>query len=185
VPVEDLKIGAKLLTGSGALRPIKWIGRRRYGGRFIAGNKDILPVCIKADALADNVPRRDLWISPHHAMFIGGLLIEARHLVNGTSIVQAGHADTVSYFHVELETHDVIVAEGAPSETYMDEDNRGMFRNADEYETLFSDAPTPAAQYCARRVDDGYELEAVRQRIARRADLSAPAGHLTWVFRRA
>ena len=54
---------------SGALRPIKWIGRRSYGGRFVMGRKDILPVCIKAGALGDNVPRRDLWISPHHAMY--------------------------------------------------------------------------------------------------------------------
>jgi hypothetical protein len=173
VPVEDLKFGDNLVTGSGTLRPIKWIGRRSYGGRFIAGSKDILPVCIKAGALADNVPRRNLWISPHHAMFIDGLLIEARHLVDGTSIVQAKRADTVSYFHVELDTHDVIVAEGALSETYMDEDNRGMFQNAGEYETLFSGVPAFAARYCAPRVDDGFELEAVRQRIARRAGAAA------------
>ncbi len=172
VVVEDLKIGYRLVTRSGALRQIKWVGRRSYGGRFIAGNKDILPVCIKAGSLADNVPCRDLWISPHHAMYIDGLLIEARHLVNGTSIVQAEHADTVSYFHVELETHDVIVAEGALSESYLDEDNRGMFQNAEEYETLFSGVAEFAAQYCAPRVDDGYELEAVRRRIARRASSS-------------
>jgi probable HAF family extracellular repeat protein len=183
--VEDLKIGDRLVTRSGALRPIKWIGRRSYGGRFIAGNKDILPVCIKAGALADNVPRRDLWISPHHAMFIDGLLIEARHLVTGTSIVQAERADKISYFHIELETHDVIVAEGALSETYLDEDNRGMFQNAHEYETLFSSVPALAAQYCAPRADDGYELEAVRRRIARRAASSAPAELRVRVFRRA
>jgi hypothetical protein len=174
VPVEDLKIGDMLQTSSGALRPIKWIGRRSYGGRFVAGNKDILPVCIKTGALADNVPRRDLWISPHHAMFIDGLLIEARHLVNGTSIVQADRADTVSYFHVELGTHDVIVAEGALSETYLDEDNRGMFQNAEEYETLLSGVPALAAQYCAPRADDGYELEAVRRRLSLRAGAAGP-----------
>ena len=174
VPVERLQVGDKLLSGSGALRPIKWIGRRSYGGRFIAGNKDVLPICIKAGALDANVPRRDLWISPHHAMLIDGLLIEGRDLVNGASIVQAERVDAVSYFHVELETHDVIVAEGALSETYMDEDNRGMFQNAYEYAALFPDASALPAQYCAPRLDDGYELEAVRQRLSLRAGAAAP-----------
>ena len=185
VPVEDLKIGDRLQTASGTLRPIKWIGRRSYGGRFIAGNKDILPVCIKAGALADNVPRRDLWISPHLAMFIDGLLIEARDLVNGTSIVQTERVETLSYFHIELETHDVIVAEGALSETYLDEENRGMFQNASEFDALYAGAPAAPTQYCAPRVDAGYQLEAVRRQIARRSGLSAPAEPRIGVFRRA
>ena len=78
---------------AGALRPIKWIGRRSYSGRFGTGQKHILPVCVKAGALEDNVPRRDLWISPHHAMYIEGVLIEAKALVNGASIVQAEQVD--------------------------------------------------------------------------------------------
>jgi hypothetical protein len=85
--VEALNIGDKVRTASGALRPIKWIGRRSYGGRFIMGRTDILPICFKAGSLADNVPKRDLWISPHHAMYFeheaGGVLIEAKDLVNG------------------------------------------------------------------------------------------------------
>ena len=101
------------MTKSGWTRPIKWIGRRSYPGRFVMGRKDILPVCIKAGALADKVPKRDLWLSPHHAMYLEGALIEAKDLVNGASIVQAEHVEEVEYFHIELETHDVIVAEGA------------------------------------------------------------------------
>ncbi|HEY0909861.1 MAG TPA: Hint domain-containing protein, partial [Bradyrhizobium sp.] len=68
VPVEALAIGDEIMTASGAPRPIKWIGRRSYGGRFILGRKDILPICFKAGSIDDGVPRRDLWISPHHAM---------------------------------------------------------------------------------------------------------------------
>jgi hypothetical protein len=169
--VEDLAIGDEVVTLSGALRPIKWMGRRSFGGRFIQDNKDILPVCIKAGALDDNVPQRDLWISPHHAMYVDGVLIEARALVNATSIVQAAHADTVEYFHVELETHDVIVAEGALSETYLDDDNRAMFHNAQDFETLYPAAAT-TTPYCAPRLEDGYEVENVRQRLALRAGIS-------------
>ncbi len=173
--VETLEIGDEVMTVSGALRPIKWIGRRSYGRRFIMGRKDILPVCIKAGALADNVPARDLWISPHHAMFFadepGGMLIEARDLVNGISIVQAQSVDKVEYFHIELDSHDVIIADGALSETFLDDDNRGMFHNAQDYDALYGDEERAPAHYCAPRLDEGYELEAVRRRLAARAAL--------------
>ena len=132
--VENLRIGDHVMTKSGVTRPIKWIGRRGFTGRFVAGRKDILPICIKAGALEENVPRRDLWISPHHAMYFegnsfegqsgavanhGGVLIEAKDLVNGHSVVQAESVDRIEYFHIELDTHDVIVAEGALSESSM------------------------------------------------------------------
>jgi Hint domain len=169
VAVEDLAIGDLVVTMSGALRPIKWIGCRSYSGRFVMGRKDVLPICIKAGALDDNVPGRDLWISPHHAMYLNGVLIEAKDLVNGVSIVQAEHVETVEYFHIELDSHDVIIAEGALSETFIDDDSRDMFHNAHEYRTLYPDAPAVAQQYCAPRHEDGYEVEAVRRRINARA----------------
>jgi hypothetical protein len=171
-PVEKLKIGDKVTTASGMTRPIKWIGRRSYGGRFIRGDKDMLPVCIKAGALEENVPRRDLWVSPHHAMYLGGVLIEAKDLVNGFSIVQAERAERIDYYHVELDTHDVIIAEGALSETYLDDDNRLMFHNARDYYARYSDVAAAPSPYCAPRLEDGYEVEAARQRIAARSGLS-------------
>src|SRR6185312_789106 len=118
--------GDWLVTASGALRPIKWIGRRSYGGRFVQGRKDVLPICFKAGSLDDGLPRRDLWISPHHAMYLDGVLVESKDLVNGVLVVQAAHVEQVEYFHVELESHDVIGAEGAWSETFVDDDSRGM-----------------------------------------------------------
>jgi hypothetical protein len=170
--VETLKIGDEVVTASGALRPIKWIGQRSYAGRFIVGRKDILPICIKAGALDLNVPARDLWISPHHAMFIDGALIEAKDLVNGVSIVQAEKVEQVDYFHIELETHDVIIAEGALSETFVDDDSRGMFHNAHEFDVLYPDTVRQPARYFAPRFEGGYEVEAVRRRIAQRAGLA-------------
>ena len=174
VAIEQLAIGDRVVTLSGATRSIRWIGRRSYAGRFILGNTDVLPVCIKAGALGESVPRRDLWISPHHAMYFaedcGGMLIEARHLVNGTSIVRAKRVDRVDYFHIELDTHDVIIAEGAPSETFLDDESRGMFHNAHEYATLHQyEIPEPTP-YCAPRCDDGYEVEAVRRRLTPRGE---------------
>ena len=169
LPVEALQIGDRVITASGVARPIKWIGKRSYGGRFIVDRKDILPVCFKTGSLGDGVPKRDLWISPHHAMYLQGLLIEARDLVNDLTVIQAERVDEVAYFHIELESHDVIVAEGALSETFVDDDSRGMFNNAHEYRGLYPDAAVAEARYCAPRVRDGYQIEAVRQAINARA----------------
>jgi hypothetical protein len=169
-----LAIGDRVMTKSGEARQIKWIGRRSYGGRFTMGRKDILPICIKAGALADSVPKRDLWISPHHAMYLEGVLIEAKDLINGASIVRTDRGEMVEYFHIELESHDVIVAEGALSESYIDDDSRGMFYNAYEYRWLYPDAVTLLAQYCVPRPSEGYEVEAARRRIALRAGLRSP-----------
>jgi probable HAF family extracellular repeat protein len=171
-PVEKLQIGDKVMTMSGLARPIKWIGTRSYGGRFVMGRKDILPVCIRAGALDDNVPRRDLWISPHHAMYLEGVLVEAKDLLNGVSVVQAESAEIIEYFHIELESHDVIIAEGAPSESFIDDDSRGMFHNAHQYHELYpGERARPGARYCAPRPEWGYEVERVRRRIAARAGL--------------
>jgi Hint domain len=169
VAVEALQIGDGLVTQSGEVRPIRWIGHRAYSGRFAAGQKQILPVRIAAGALADGVPRRDLMVSPLHAMFLDGVLIPASALVNGTSIVQLEAVESVAYFHVELESHDVILAEGAPAESFVDDQSRGMFHNAAEYSTLYPDARRVPARYCAPRVEDGEMLEAVRCRLAARA----------------
>ena len=172
VPVEDLAIGDVLVTASGEHRPIKWIGRRSYAGRFANAGRTVLPVCFKAGSLDQNIPRRDLWVSRKHAMLLDGVLIPAEHLVNGVSVVQASQVDRVDYFHVELDSHDVIVAEGALSETFIDEGSRGLFHNASEFATLYPAAEPLDALYCAPRVEDGYVLEDVRKRIAAYASLS-------------
>jgi len=72
----------------GALQPIRWIGRRSNSSEVAAGNYDV-PVLIRAGALADDAPRRDLWVSPHHAMYLDGMLIPAAALINGVSISDA------------------------------------------------------------------------------------------------
>ncbi|AHK70464.1 Hint domain-containing protein [Gluconobacter oxydans] len=164
-PVETLEIGDRLITRNGAIRPIRWIGRRAYDGRFAAGRSDIMPVRIAAGALGEGLPRRDLVISPLHAMFLDGVLVPVHALVNNRTITQAEQVDVVEYIHIELETHDIIFAEGAASETFIDDGSRGMFHNAREYAELYPDAEPVAARYCAPRVESGEELEAIRRRL--------------------
>ncbi|APH54708.1 Hemagglutinin-related protein [Granulibacter bethesdensis] len=171
VPVEDLEIGDHVITASGEARPIRWLGRRSYNGRFIQGRKDVLPVRIRQGALDGVLPKRDLLVSPLHAMFIYGLLVPAGRLVNGVSIIQEQNVDTLNYVHIELDTHDIVIAEGAASETYVEDNNRNMFHNAHTY------VAKPAAKvkarsrkrdgvegalYCAPRVVDGMALETIR-----------------------
>jgi hypothetical protein len=99
------------------------------------------------------------------------VLIEAKDLINGVSIVQAEHVDKVEYFHIEFDTHDVILAEGALSESFVDDDSRCMFHNAQEYAGLYPEQVMQPARYCAPRLEFGYEVEAIRRRLAARAGL--------------
>jgi hypothetical protein len=173
VAVEALAIGDRVVTKDGSAKPIKWIGRRVYDGRFAAGDSRVMPICIKADALADGVPRRDLWLSPQHALYLDGMLIPAGALVNGASIVQARAMARIAYYHIELAAHDVLLAEGAPAESFVDDDSRTIFQNAHEYRALYPGAVRNPARYCAPRVEEGYELAAMRYRLALRAGLAS------------
>jgi hypothetical protein len=89
--------------------------------------------------------------------------------------MQAERIDQVEYFHIELSSHDVIIADGAFSETFVDDDSRSMFHNVHEFGALYPDAKRVAARYCAKRCAEGYEVEAARLRIDARAGLR-PSG---------
>ena len=104
-------------------------------------------------------------------MFLDGALIPAHLLVNGRSIVQHARMARIDYFHIELDSHDVLLAEGAPAESFVDCDSRNMFQNAADYAALHPDDSRPGWAFCAPRIDDGPVLARVRLRLAALAGL--------------
>jgi len=167
VAIENLRVGDLVRTRDGTFQPIRWIGRRSYPRAYVAAYRWVRPVLIKAGALGDGLPQRDLRVSPEHAMYLDGMLIAARDLVNGTSIVQPESAESASYFHLEFDRHEIIFAEGAPSESFVDDESRLYFDNAAEYWLHHPEARPMPGRFYAPRLDEGPDLERVRNRLAR------------------
>ncbi|MBW6401499.1 Hint domain-containing protein [Roseomonas sp. HJA6] len=177
VPVETLKPGDTVVTADGGgppLRPVIWVGHRKVSLRRRGNLLALAPVRITVGALADGVPHRDLCVSPDHAMFLDGRLVPAGLLVNGVTIFQDFHHAEVTYWHVELPAHALLVAEGALSESYLDDGNRGQYDNCGLI-TVFMDAVTARgtgrydAASCFRPLRHGPLLDAIRDRLALRA----------------
>jgi Hint domain len=169
VTVENLKPGDLVLTSDQATVTVRWIGRHTVSRRF-SDPLRVLPIRVKAGALAENVPCRDLLVSPDHALFIDGVLIHAGALVNGTSVVREPNVPmSFTYYHVEVDDHSLILAENTPAETFVDNVDRMHFDNWDEYQALYPkgklivEMPYPRAK-AHRQVP-----RAVREKLAERA----------------
>ena len=176
--VESLLPGDIVLTlADGALnaQPVRWVGRRRIDLIAHPRPETVAPVRIQRGAFADATPHRDLLVSPDHAIFVDGKLICARQLINGTTIRQEQGWTSVEYFHVELDAHAVLLAEGLPAESYLDTGNHGFFANSGAPLVLHpdltdeTDYPARAAGSCAPFVSDEASVRPVWQRLAERA----------------
>ena len=160
-PVESLRAGDLVLTQRGASRPLVWVGT----GRVLAtrGRRNAAtPIIVRKGALADNVPHRDLRVSKGHALYLDGLLIPVECLVNHRSIVWDDMAQEVSLYHLELDTHDVLVADGVPAESYRDDGNRWLFQNANAGWAL------PPQPPCAPVVTGGRVVDVIWRRLRER-----------------
>ena len=134
ITVENLNIGDCIQTADGKLETIKWIGRQTIKPNQVKNPLRGYPVLIKAGALGNNLPHRDLYVSPDHSMFVEGLLINAGALVNDISILKTEPTNTFTYYHIELENHTLLLAEGTAAESYLPQKEND---NATEYEELY------------------------------------------------
>lgn len=132
IAIEHIEAGTIVLTASGAHRRVIWTGKRSLRLDRHKRPADVQPIRIHAHAFGPGRPARDLLVSPDHAIFDDQsgppALIPARYLLNDITIVQERMAH-ITWHHFELKTHDVVLAEGLPSETYLDIGNRHSFEN--------------------------------------------------------
>lgn len=173
IAVQNLKIGDEIVTANGNTKLVKWIGRRSYNKKY-SENQNFWPIQIKAGALEKDVPANDLFLSPQHGILITDVLIPAAALVNGVSIVRRTDFDRVDYFHIEMEDHDIILANGTPVESFIDMQSRCLFENAADYESLYP-LYTPPKPATYGRVEFGNRLETIRKKLAVRCDLKMKA----------
>ena len=174
ITVETLVEGDRAITATGT-SPIVWIGHRRVACAQHPRPWDVNPVRIAPHAFAPNQPSRDVWLSPDHAVFRDGVLIPIRYLINGATIIQEPR-DTVTYFHVELAAHAILLAEGLPAESFLDTGNRGAFANGGGAVMMHPDfaLQTWEAEACAPLALDGPAVHAARADLLERA---AMLGH--------
>ncbi len=166
VAVETLVSGQLVALANGGAAPVRWLGHRRLDCTRHPRPQTVWPIRIAAGAFGAGRPLRDLLLSPDHAVFVDDVLIPIRCLLNGTTVVQVPLAE-VMYFHVELPTHAIILADGLPCESFLDIGNRGAFENGGHATLLHPDFSTAIWQLdaCAELILGGPRLAAARLRL--------------------
>ncbi|QFT93970.1 hypothetical protein FIU86_14065 [Roseovarius sp. THAF9] len=167
VAVEDLQPGDQILTAEGGTTTVRWLGIQPIDTATVTP-ATAFPVRFAAGSIAPGVPSRDLYVSPDHAMEIDGILYNATALVNGRSITQAAQMpqDGFTYYHIDTGTHELVLAEDAASETYLDAVGRDAFVNGHEQ----ADAPIIAEMAVPRIVARRMVPQDVVDQLSARAD---------------
>jgi hypothetical protein len=182
-PVQDLQAGDLIMTANGNTATVKWLGHRKMLASRITTDNAInaFPIKIAAGALSPNTPTRDLYVSPGHHLYFDGMLVPAVLLVNGKTITQDFTRRSFEYFHVELDRFDIMLAEGAAAESYVDTGNRSMFQNV-QVSTLEADFGPAAGRQPVEGIEivrKGPKLETLRKRLLRRAAARSQSNRVT------
>lgn len=123
--------------------PVKWIGRRVVSTVFGPVER-LMPVRFAAGSLGDGIPHADLTVTADHAILVDGVLCQAETLVNGATVTRvplSEYGERFTVYHLETERHEIILANGAPTETFIDNASRRAFDNYAEFEALYGANP--------------------------------------------
>ncbi len=165
VAVEDLRVGDSVCMASGGLRPVRWLGHRRVDCRRHPAPEKVRPVRVRAHAFGGGLPVRDLVLSPEHALLLDGHLVPVHVLIDGVLVVQEAW-ERVTYHHVELDRHDVLLAEGLAAESYLDTGNRASFANGVHVNLAANfERSSEPAEACAPFALTGQVVETQRARL--------------------
>jgi len=174
--IESLQEGDEILTAGGEVKKVKWVGFRKFNRFRIPNSRKLntFPIRILKDAFAPNVPHRDLAVSPGHRFNVDGALVPALSLVNGQTITQDFEVQQFEYYHVELEKFDMLLAEGAVAESYLEVgDNRRSFENAETVAAHPDFGPAPARvvlpQYVQKITPE--IIQPIRRELFKRAEV--------------
>lgn len=129
-PVETLAAGSMVVCGDGLQRPVRWAGSRQLGAAELAQRPELNPVRLRKDALGTDAPARDLLLSPQHRVLLRdwraemlfgepAVFVPAVSLVNDETIRQERAPEGVEYFHLLLDGHQTVFADGLECETLM------------------------------------------------------------------
>ena len=183
IPVERLVPGDSVVVEGGEDSQVTWIGHRRLNAARHPNPRAVWPVRIAAGTFGQGRPYRDLFLSPDHAVFVAGVLVPVKHLIDGRAIAVAPREEA-EWYHVELSRHEVIFANGLAAESYLDTGDRWDFDNNDPVVRLFAllSAPRDAvgtkweAAGRAPLVVSGKKLAAIRAWLEGRRERVSPDG---------
>ncbi|NNL19122.1 MAG: Hint domain-containing protein [Boseongicola sp.] len=128
-PVETLEVGDRIRTPQGDLETLRWLGKREISAEEIRADPSMRPVRIKAGALGDGTPVHDLVVSPQHRIVMGGVRTEllfgepevlapAIGLVGLPGVSVDPAREGVDYFHLLFDQHQIILTNGAETESF-------------------------------------------------------------------
>jgi hypothetical protein len=175
IPVQRLAVGDRVVTADGTSRPVRRISHHRFDLVHHPEPERVRPILICAGAIARQVPHRDLYVSPDQTLLLDDVLVPARLLINGASIRREVARKAVTYFHVELDTHDIRSADNLATESALGTGDGALFEHRSAalilHPDLTNDQNQPTLRSGRRFVDAPDLVEPIWRRLAQRSAL--------------